>query len=33
MFFVNIELPGIEQERMILDQVLNEPDPLLVSQG
>ncbi len=31
MFFVNIELPGIEQERMILDQVLNEPDPLLVT--
>lgn len=29
MFFVNIELPGIDQERMILDQVLSEPDPLL----
>lgn len=28
MFFVNIDLPGIEQERMILDQVLSEPDPL-----
>ena len=29
MFFVNIELPGIEQERLILDQVLSEPDALL----
>ncbi len=28
MFFVNIELPGIEQERRILDQVLREADPL-----
>ena len=33
MFFVNIELPGIEQERMILDQVLSEPDPLLKTPG
>lgn len=31
MFFVNIELPGIEQERLILDQVLNEADPLAES--
>ncbi|ASJ74248.1 AAA family ATPase [Granulosicoccus antarcticus] len=29
MFFVTIDLPGIEQERMILDQVLSEPDALL----
>lgn len=29
MFFVNIDLPGIEQERLILDQVLSEPDPLI----
>ena len=31
MFFVNIELPCIEQERLILDQVLNEADPLAES--
>lgn len=29
LFFVTIELPDIEQERLILDQVLSEPDLLL----
>ncbi|MGQ7843174.1 AAA family ATPase [Granulosicoccus sp. 3-233] len=28
MFFVNIDLPGLEQERRILDRVLSETDPL-----
>ncbi len=33
MFFVNLELPGIEQERRILDQVLSESDPLVATNG
>ena len=33
MFFVNLELPGIEQERRILDQVLSETDRVTDSAG